>query len=69
MHDVWVKKITGSYNNNVNVQVNMARISTFTRGDQKVHEKVLLYHIAFIDCNKNSQIETTIYSKLTEIKI
>ena len=40
-----------------------------TRGDQKVRGKVLLYHIAFIDCNENSQIETTIYSKLTEIEI
>ena len=40
-----------------------------TRGDQKVRGKVLLYHSAFIDCNKNSQIETTIHSKLTEIKI
>ena len=40
-----------------------------TRGDQKVRGKVLLYHIAFMDCNENSQIETTIHSKLTEIKI
>ena len=24
-----------------------------TRGDQKVRGKVLLYHIAFIDCNEN----------------
>ena len=39
------------------------------RGDQKVPGKVLLYQIAFIDCNENSQIETTIHSKLTEIKI
>ena len=43
--------------------------SATTRGDQKVRGKVLLYHSAFIDCNKNSQIETTIHSKLTEIKI
>ena len=27
-----------------------------TRGDQKVRGKVLLNHIAFIDCNENSQI-------------
>ena len=39
------------------------------RGDQKVRKKVLLYHIGFIDCNDNSQIETTIHSKLTEIEI
>ena len=40
-----------------------------TRGDQKVRGKVLLYHSAFIDCNENSLIETTIHSKLTEIEI
>ena len=45
------------------------RVNIYTRGDQKVRGKVLLYHIASIDCNKNSQIENTIYSKLTEIKI
>ena len=38
-------------------------------GDQKVCGKVLLYHIAFIDCIENSPIETTIHSKLTEIEI
>ena len=49
----------------------LAYITVFelTRGDQKVRGKVLLYHIAFIDCNENSQIETTIHCKLTEIKI
>ena len=41
----------------------------YTRADQKVHEKVILYHIAFIDCNGHSQIETTNHSKLTEIEI
>ena len=40
-----------------------------TRGDRKVCEKVLLNHIAFIDCNENSQTETVIFSKLIEIKI
>ena len=40
-----------------------------TRGDQKVRGKVLLYHIAFTDCNENSQIEITIQGKLTEIEI
>ena len=40
-----------------------------TRGDQKVRGKVLLYHSAFINCNENSQIETTLHSKLTEIEI
>ena len=44
-------------------------LHTITRDDQKVHGKVLLYLIAFIDCNENSQVETTIYSKLTEIDI
>ena len=38
-----------------------------TRGGQKVRGKLLLYHIAFIDCHENLQIETTIHSKLTEI--
>ena len=41
----------------------------YTRGDQKVRGKVLLYHIAIIDCNENSLIETTIHSKWTEIEI
>ena len=45
------------------------QLLAYTRGDQEVRGKVLLYHIALIDCNKNSQIETTIYSKLTESKI
>ena len=36
-----------------------------TRGDQKVRGKVLLYHIAFIDSNENSKIETSIQNKLT----
>ena len=31
-------------------------ISLYTRGDQKIHGKVLLNHIAFINCNENSQI-------------
>ena len=44
-------------------------IRTATRGDQKVRGKVLLHHIAFIDCNENLQIETTIHSNLTEIEI
>ena len=43
--------------------------SRYTRGEQKFRGKVLSYHIAFIDCNENSQIETTAHSKLTEIKI
>ena len=43
--------------------------TSHTRGDQKVRGKVLLYHITFIYCNENSQIETTIRSKLTEIEI
>ena len=30
------------------------RNAFFTRGDQKVRGKVLLHHIAFIDCNENS---------------
>ena len=41
----------------------------FRRGDQKVRGKVLLFLIAFIDSNGNSQIETTIHSKLTELEI
>ena len=41
----------------------------YMRGDQKVRGKVLFFQNAFIDCNENSQIETTIHSKLTEIKI
>ena len=45
------------------------KLHTITRDDQKVRGKVLLYLVAFIDCNENSQIETTIYSKLTEIDI
>ena len=46
-----------------------ALFSTFTRDDKKVRVKVLLYHIAFINCNENSQIETAIHSKLAEIDI
>ena len=46
-----------------------SKFCDITRGDQKVRGKVLLYHSAFIDCNENSQIETTIHSKLTEIEI
>ena len=40
-----------------------------TRGDQKVRGKVLLNHITSIDRNENSQIQTTIHRKLTEIEI
>ena len=29
-------------------------LTVITRGDQKVRGKVLLNHIAFIDCNENS---------------
>ena len=36
----------------VNIMINLPS----TRGDQKVHGKVLLNRIAFIDCNENSQI-------------
>ena len=42
---------------------------TNTRGDQKVGGKVLLHRIAFIDCNENSQIQTTSHSKLIGIEI
>ena len=37
-------------------------LELLTRGDQKVQGKVLLNRIAFIDCNENSQIKTTIHS-------
>ena len=43
------------------------RLLECTRGDQKVRGKVLLNHIAFINCNENSQMLTTIHCKLTEI--
>ena len=40
-----------------------------TKVDQKVRGKVLLHYSTSIDCNENSQIETTIHSKLTKIEI
>ena len=40
-----------------------------TRDDKKVRGKVQLNRIAFIHCNENSLIKTTIHSKLIEIEI
>ena len=58
-----------SYISYHSLHVNVGSRFVTTRGDQKVRGKVLLYHIPFIDCNENAQIETTIHSKLTEIEI
>ena len=51
------------------IKQDLLLILALTRSDQKVRRKVLFYHIAFIDYNENSQIETTIHSKLAQIKI
>ena len=36
---------------------------------QKFRGKVLLNRIAFINCNENSKMKTTIHGKWTEIEI